>query len=191
MHGKAVAAGLSGRYGIGVMTMSERAPAMDDATMKFGLLMESAQAHQKLAEGQLEKLRVHTQDLDGVVRDEIRRTLVEELQMLSAETARATRAFQKVRRGAAVRGAILSFSFALISALLPILIARWALPSAADVSALRTRRDEMSASLAELKQIGGQIDWRRCGDKRRLCVRVDRAAPVYGQKSDYFVVEGY
>ena len=51
--------------------MSESAPAIDDATMKFGLLMESAQAHQKLAETHLEKLRAHTQDLDGVVREEI------------------------------------------------------------------------------------------------------------------------
>ena len=42
--------------------------------MKFGLLMESAQAHQKLAETHSEQLRAHTQDLDGVVRDEIRRT---------------------------------------------------------------------------------------------------------------------
>ncbi len=62
--------------------MSERAPAMDDTTMKFGLLMESAQTHQKLADAHLEKLRAHTRDLDGVVREEIRRTLVEELQDL-------------------------------------------------------------------------------------------------------------
>jgi hypothetical protein len=56
--------------------MSARTQTMDDATMKFGLLMESAQAHQKLAETHLEQLRAHTRDLDGVVRDEIRRTLV-------------------------------------------------------------------------------------------------------------------
>ena len=33
--------------------MNERAPALDDTTMKIGLLMESAQAHQKLAESHL------------------------------------------------------------------------------------------------------------------------------------------
>jgi hypothetical protein len=33
--------------------MSERGVTLDDATLKVGLLMESAQAHQKLAEGQL------------------------------------------------------------------------------------------------------------------------------------------
>ena len=59
--------------------MSDRPATVDETTMKFGLLMESAQAHQKLAETHLERLRAHTQDLDGVVRDEIRRTLVEEL----------------------------------------------------------------------------------------------------------------
>src|SRR5271156_1986128 len=80
-----------------VVTMSERAAAIDESTLKFGLLMESAQAHQRLAETQLETLRSHTQDLDGVVRDEIRRTLVEELQMLTAETSRAARALQRVR----------------------------------------------------------------------------------------------
>jgi hypothetical protein len=170
---------------------TERAAIIDDATMKFGLLMESAQAHQKLAETQLEKLRAHAQDLDGVVRDQIRRTLVEELQMLTAETSRATRALQKVRRGAGVRSALLSFLAAAICALVPIAVARWALPSAAEIAALRARHDEISASLAQLQQLGGRIDWRRCGDKKRLCVRVDRAAPAYGEKSDYYVVEGY
>src|SRR5271170_67855 len=84
-----------------VRNMSERVPALDDATMQVGLLMESAQTHQRLAETQLEKLRMHTQDLDGVVRDEIRRTLVQELSMLTTETARATRELEKIRRGAA------------------------------------------------------------------------------------------
>ena len=66
-------------------SVTERAGALDDATLKVGLLMESAQAHQKSPEGQLERLRVHTQDLDSVVRDEIRRTLVEELRSLTAQ----------------------------------------------------------------------------------------------------------
>jgi hypothetical protein len=171
--------------------MSTERAAMDDATMKFGLLMESAQVHQKLAETQLDKLRVHTQDLDGVVRDQIRRTLVEELQMLTAETSRATRALQKVRHGARARSALLSLLAAAICALLPIGIARWALPSAAEIAVLRARHDEMSASLTQLQLLGGRIDWRRCGDKKRLCVRVDRTAPTYGEKFDYYIVEGY
>src|SRR5271155_767339 len=135
--------------------MSDRAPAPDDATMKFGLLMEGAQAHQRLAEGQLEKLRAHTQDLDGVVRDEIRRTLVEELQMLTAEAARATRVLEGIRGGGA-RTAAWSVAVAVVCTLVPIGIARWALPSAAEISALRARREELSANLSKLEQQGAR-----------------------------------
>jgi hypothetical protein len=171
--------------------MSDRNSALDDATMKVGLLMESAQVHQKLAEGQLERLRAHTEDLDAVVRDEIRRTLVEELQMLTAETTRATRALAKLRGGTAWRGMVLSLSGAMLCGLVPIALARWALPSPADIAALRVRREELAANITKLELQGGRIEWRRCGEARRLCVRVDRNAQSYGEKADYFVLEGY
>jgi hypothetical protein len=171
--------------------VSERAAALDDATLKVGLLMESAQAHQKLAEGQLERLRAHTRDLDGVVRDEIRRTLVEELQALTAEATRATRALEKIRGSGALRGAVLSGVAAVFCTLVPIGVARWVLPSPAEIAVLRARRDELSANLVRLEQQGGRIDWRRCGERRRLCVRVDRKAPTYGDTADYYVIEGY
>ena len=121
----------------------------DDTTMKVGLLMESAQVHQKLAEGQLEKLRAHTADLDAVVRDEIRRTLVDELQMLTAETTRATRALQKLRSGAAWRGMVLSLAGAMLCSGIPIALARWALPSPADIATLRARREELALAHAD------------------------------------------
>ncbi len=171
--------------------MTERGAELDETTLKVGLLMESAQAHQKLAEGQLERLRAHTQDLDGVVRDEIRRTLVEELQALTAEAARARRALEKVRGAGALRGTVWSFAAAVLCAMVPIGVARWALPSASEIAALRARRDELSANLTQLERQGGRVDWRRCGDDRRLCVRVDRKAPTYGDKADYFVIQGY
>jgi hypothetical protein len=171
--------------------VTDPAAAADDATMKIGLLMESAFAHQSLVAAQLDKLRAHTQDLDSVVRDEIRRTLVEELQMLTAESTRATQSLQKLGRGAGRRGAVSSLMLMLIGALVPLGVARWALPSAAEVSSLRARRDELSVNVAKLEQLGGRIDWRRCGDSRRLCVRVDRKAPSYGEKSDYYVLDGY
>ena len=171
--------------------MSERVPVLDDATMRVGLLMESAQTHQRLAESQLEKLRMHTQDLDGVVRDEIRRTLIEELSMLTTETARATRALEKIRRGAARRGALWSMGAAAVCALAPLAVARWALPSASEIGALRAQQGELSSSIAKLKAQGGGVDWRRCGEAKRLCVRVDRKAPAYGDKADYYVIQGY
>jgi len=171
--------------------MTDRADALDDATMKFGLLMESAQAHQRSAETQLEKLRAHTDDLDGVVRDEIRRTMIEELQMLTAESARAARALQEIGRRASLRGTLWSISMALLCTAIPISITRWAVPSESQIAALRVRRDTLAASVAILEHRGGRMDWRRCGATARLCIRIDRKAPTYGDKADFYVVAGY
>ena len=159
--------------------------------MAFGLLMESAQAHQKLAESQMQKLRDHTRDLDGVVRDEIRRTLVDELQTLTAETARTIHALEKIRRGAGVRTTLGSLGLAVICTIAPIAVARLTLPSAAEVSALQSRHDELTVKVSRLEQRGGRIDLRQCGVALRLCVQVDLKAPRYGDKADYYVVEGY
>jgi hypothetical protein len=171
--------------------MSDRDQAPDDSTMKFGLLMESAQAQQKLAETHLEQLRAHTRDLDGVVRDEIRRTLIEELQMLSAESKQATEALQRIKRSAGVRVGLWSMVSALVCAGTPLAIMRWSMPSDSEIAGLRARRDELTANVSALERRGGRIEWRSCGETARLCVRVDRKAPTYGEKSDYYIVAGF
>jgi hypothetical protein len=65
------------------------------------------------------------------------------------------------------------------------------LPSGSEFAALRARHDELAASVATLERQGGRIAWRRCGETARLCVRVDVAAPTYGEKSDYYIAAGY
>jgi hypothetical protein len=173
------------------MPVSERSAPMDEATMKCGLLMESAQAHQKLAEEHLDRLRVHTLGLDEVVRDAIRRTLIDELRELTAECEGAKQALRGVKRAANLRGLFWSLTAAVLSSAVPLVAVRWVLPSAERIDALRAERDQLTASVARLEQQGGRIEWRRCGDSARLCVHVDRSAPSYGDKSDYFVVKGY
>jgi hypothetical protein len=171
--------------------MTNAASTIDDKTMAFGLLMESAQAHQKAAESQLQKLRDHTRDLDGVVRDEIRRTLVDELQSLTTETARTIGALEKIKRGVRMRNTVASVGVAMACALAPVIAAKLMLPSAADVASLTARRDEMALNVSRLQQRGGAVDMRRCGASLRLCVHVDLKAPKYGDKADYYVIAGY
>jgi hypothetical protein len=173
------------------MCASETACVMDESAIKFGLLMESAQAHQKLAETHLERLRAHTQDLDGVVREEIRRTLIEEFGELAAETQSAVRALDGMKRAANLRGLTWSLVMTAASTAIPFAVVHWALPSTADIEALRLRRDSLQENVIALERRGGRIDWRRCGADGRLCVRVDKTAPAYGDKADYYVVEGY
>jgi hypothetical protein len=164
---------------------------MDDDTMKFGLLMESARAHQKLAENHLEKLRAHTEDLDGLVRGEIRRTLIDELRTLTAESDRAAMALRRMKRTANMRGAVWTVGVAVLCTAIPTAIARLALPSQADIAALRLQRDSLAQNIARLEQRGGKVEWRNCGAPARLCVQVDRQAPAFGEKADYLIVRGY
>lgn len=168
---------------------------MNDETMKCGLLMETAQSQQGLADAALERLKAHTQDLDAVVREEIRRTLTEELQALASESKIAARALRALGRAANIRVALWSIGIAALCCAMTtaiiVVAARLLLPSRSEIVALTTEHDELVLAIARLEQHGGRIDLRRCGDAGRYCVRVDRKAPAFGEKSDYFIVAGY
>jgi hypothetical protein len=164
---------------------------MDDTTMKLGLLMEAAQAHQKAAESSLKKLKAATNELATVVRDEVHRVVVEELHSLADDSKRASDALRAVRRTANVRALMWSVGTTLLCSAIPLALACWVIPSRAEIAALRARHDELATQIANLEKRGGRIDLRRCGDGARLCVRVDRKAPIYGEQSDYLIVRGY
>ncbi len=161
-----------------------------DATAA-GLLLESAQTHQKLVEENLQRLKVHTQDLDGIVREEIRRTLIDEMQALNTETRGAMQALQAMRRAVGLRTALWTAAVTMGCVAAPAALL-WSLtPSPAEILALRAQRDALTANLERLSQQGARVDWRRCGEARRLCVRVERSGAAFGEAGDYFIVKGY
>jgi hypothetical protein len=165
---------------------------MEENTIKVGLLMEAAQAQQALAASALEKLNAHTRELDTVVRDEIRNTLVGELQLLGNESRRAAEALRSLGRSANLRVALWSVAVTFLCTAIPLCATWWFLPSQSELATLRVKRDELTSSLARLEQRGARADLRHCGgDPGRLCVRVDRKAPIYGEGGDYFVIKGY
>jgi hypothetical protein len=169
--------------------MQER--SVEDDTMKLGLLMEAAHAHQALVASALERLNAHVSGLDDIVRDEIRRTLVEELLSLGDESKRAAEALRRLGRSANTRVVLWSVGLTLLCAALPVCGEWWLLPSQSELAALRSKRDDLAANVARLEQRGGRVDLRRCGGTDRLCVRVDRKAPAFGEAGDYLVVKGY
>jgi uncharacterized protein YPO0396 len=164
---------------------------LSDETMKLGLLMEAAQAQQGLSQESLERLSAHVRDLQAIVRDEIRRTVAEELGNLAAESRRASESLQRLRRAANLRALLWTVSVAAICSGVAMGEAWWVLPSQRQLAALRSRRDALEDNIARLQQLGGLIDMRKCGQRGRLCVRVDRTAPAYGPDADYRVVKGY
>jgi hypothetical protein len=165
--------------------------ALNNEAMKLGLLMEAAQAQQRLSQESLERLAVHTRDLDAMVRDEVRRTVAEALGSVAAESRRATESLQRMCRAANVRALLWTVCIAMICSGVAMGEAWWMLPSPSQIAALRARRDALAANIARLEQHGGLVDVRRCGARARLCVRIDRNAPVYGPGADYLVAKGY
>jgi len=163
---------------------------MDQDSVKLGLLMETAQTHQRLAEAAIKKLSEHTQALEAVARDQIQRTLVDALKTVHTEAQRAVEALQNIKREANARVTLWTLGLTVISAAIALFITWWVLPTPAEIARLRTERDELSSNLAVLNQRGARADLRRCG-KGQLCVRVDLSAPRYGESSDYMVIKGY
>jgi hypothetical protein len=166
-------------------------PGAIDEAMKVGLLMEAAQAQQRLGQESLERLAAHARDLDGIVRDEIRRTVAESLGNLESESRRAAESLQRMRRAANVRTLAWTVCMAMICSGVAMGEAWWIMPSRREMAALRARRDALAANITRLERRGGLLDVRRCGARQRLCVRVDRSAPAYGPGADYWVVKGY
>lgn len=163
----------------------------DESMTKIGQLMETAFAYQHLAEDALGRLKSHTQGLDAIVREEIRRTFVEELHTLSEESRRATQAMQAVKRAANGRMVLWSIVVTALCAGTASAISLWTLPSKAEMATLRAQHDQFAAAVTQLEQRGGRIDLRRCANGTRLCVRVDREAPAFGEHREYMVVQGY
>lgn len=162
-----------------------------EETMQLGLLMEAAHAQQALAESAIEALKAHTLDLDAVVREALRHTLMDELQALRAESTSAAEVLRALRRAAGWSIARSSIVSTLACCIAVLALAAWLLPSRAEMAALRARRDALDEQITRLEQLGGRIELRRCGDAQRLCVRVERNAPIFGEQADFFIVKGY
>jgi hypothetical protein len=166
-------------------------PALSEEAMKVGLLLETTETQERLIASSLKQLRSHTEDLDAIVREQIRSSLSEEFGALIEESARATQTLQALKRAAGLRFGSWILGATLILCAAASASAWWLLPSASQIEVLRARQTQLNAAISSLEQRGGRIDMRRCGDSSRWCVRVDRQAPVYGAQSDYYVLKGY
>jgi hypothetical protein len=158
--------------------------------MRCGLLLESAQIHERSAAESIDRLQSHTRDLDALVRDEIRRTLIDELRALTAEIGESVAMLRALRRKLSVRHALWTFAVGVATAGVPGVIVWALLPSAQRVDALRAERDALQSAVRDLRAHGAAVVWSRCGPARRLCVRIDRDSPAYGALADYRIVAG-
>jgi hypothetical protein len=113
---------------------------MDQDSVKLGLLMESAQTHQKLAETAIEKLSEHTQSLEAAVRDQVQRALVDALKTVHTEAQRAVEALQRLKREANARVTLWTLGLTATSAAIALFVAWWVLPTPDEIARLRIER---------------------------------------------------
>lgn len=151
-------------------------------------VLETAERQQKLAEAAIGKPNEQVQGLEAVVRDQIRRAVVEEMKSVQAETQKAVEALQRVKRAANARVTLWTIGLTVISAGIALFVVWWVLPTRAEIAALRTERAHEQRCSPQSARCAA--DLRRCGTGR-LCIRVDRSVLPYGDQRDYFVIRGY
>ena len=169
--------------------MSERG-ATSEETVRLGLLLESAHAQQQGAADSIGQLQTLVHGLDDVVRDEIRRTLIEELKAIDTEIAASVAGLHRLRRAVSLRAAAWVIGAAIAAPLLCSAALRMVDPAMNRIGRLEAQRAALERNLATLRAAGGVVTLRRCGRRRRWCVRIDRRAPRYGRRGDFAVVDG-
>jgi hypothetical protein len=155
------------------------------APSDLGRVLETVHAQQSQIHGMLATLDTRSRDLDSTMGEAVQRAF------MSAAGLRAAEKLSQIHRATGVRFALWSFGIVSACSLVPTVLTWMLMPSRAQVTQARQSLDQLSAGIARLSREGGRIDLRHCGEANRLCVRVDRKTPFYGENADYAVVKGY
>jgi hypothetical protein len=119
------------------------------------------------------------------------------LNTLRREADLAAEAMQKLRRLTLWQSAWRHVTTALCAMAITALAVWWYVPTVGEMSALRSERDQLQASIEDLAQRGGRIKLNSCGnsgDRKRLCVLVDQTAGKFGNAQIgeiYMIAKGY
>jgi hypothetical protein len=123
------------------------------------------------------------------------------LAQLSAVTAAAADTEARLRR--TLRWLSVRWLLTVAAGAAGLVVASWVVGMASvewrrhEITTLTEERDELTSEVARLHaqadawaKAGGRSRLQKCGDARRLCVRVENKTP-YGREGDYFVLKGY
>jgi hypothetical protein len=159
--------------------------ATGTAPVELGRVLETVHAQQSQIHGMLATLDARSRDLDSTLGEAVQRAFMD------AAGLRAAERLSQVHRATGVRFALWSFGVVSACSLVPTILTWMLMPSRAQLTQARQSLDELSAGIARVSREGGRIELRHCGEANRLCARIDRKAPFYGENSDYAVLKGY
>jgi hypothetical protein len=148
-------------------------------------VLATVHAQQSQIHGVLATLDSRSRDLDATVVEAVQRALAD------AAGIRAAEKLSQVHRATGIRFARWSFGIVSACALVPTILSWALLPSRAQLLQARQTQEQLSAGVEQLSRQGGRIELRHCGAANRLCVRVDRSSPFFGEHADFMVLKGY
>jgi hypothetical protein len=152
---------------------------------EIGRILETVHAQQSQIHGMLASLDSRARDLDSTLGEAVQRAFMD------AAGLRAAEKLTEVHRATGLHFARWSFAIVSACALVPAALSWLLMPSSTQLIQARRTAEQLSTQVALLSREGGRIDLRHCGETQRLCVRVDRKSPFYGENADYMVVKGY
>lgn len=159
--------------------------SVEPAPVDLGGVLETVHAQQSQIHGLLATLESHSRDLHATLGEAVQRAFMD------AAGLRAAEKLSQVHRATGMRFARWSFGVVLACALVPTILSWVLMPSRTQLIQARQTLDQMAARVSQLSREGGRIDLRHCGEADRLCVRVDRKSPFYGENADYVILKGY
>jgi hypothetical protein len=157
---------------------------MTNVPDEIAMVFAAAQTQQQVAEAAIEQLKRHTQQLEPLVRETIRRALLEGVHALRVETDRALTGLQELHRGALPRAFWLTLGSAAFGLVATLILGVCFIPSREEIA-------QRQATLAALMASGAQAQLSRCATPHgapKLCIRVDPAAGPFGVARDYYLV---
>lgn len=157
--------------------------------MKAGLLMEAAEAHQQLTAAALARLDAVTRTLEPAVRDAVTKAALEEFRHMHEETKRTAQALKRLRGGLTWNIGLLACLMSAASAGV-LLAAIYFAGGLNSYSAAPAGLRGDPAALAEVGRRGLLVEVALCGEPRRVCVRVEPKAGVFGARKDQMVAGG-
>jgi hypothetical protein len=143
-------------------------------------------------DGTVGRLERAVGNLDPTVRQAIRDTYSKELVGLADQIKKTTASLEGLRRAADWRQLLLGTGLSLFAVAITLGGFWFFTPSPAEMSRMRTERQQLQAAIDLLASHGGRADLRNCGaGNEHLCVRVEPALGRFGTERDYYVIRGY
>jgi hypothetical protein len=152
----------------------------DDIAMLFA----AAQTQQQMADAAIERLQSHAQQLDALVRDAVRRAVLDGIRDLRAESERTLAGLRELHRAALPRAFWITLGSAAFGLAASLILGVCFILSREEIA-------QRQATLATLIASGAQAQLSRCASPHgapKLCIRVDPTAGPFGVAHDYYLV---